>query len=219
MAGNGGVTAEVWNTLVGNGAFVDAYQGLVFFHTGTASAHNNYFPWVRYLGVADTGRPILFDSAGKSLDQAGGQVFNNFIEAYNNRCVRTRQVNNVIVHDNRFAHVASSTVEPCIMMGGNGDYAEKIDGNLVSQNIFTQAGGTSIEAAESYGLTADSNVFLCDSNCSSGILAASWIAEGSNGLTFAISEASRSANCKVTLSLAAAPSTTSNLASAVYANV
>jgi Putative Ig domain len=217
--GNAGVTIEAWNNLVPNNAYVDANQGIVFYHTGPASVHNNYFPWVRYEGTGDTGRPILLDAAGKAFDQAGGEVFNNLIEAYNNRCVRTRQVNHVFVHDNRFEHVQSTTVDPCIMMGGNGDYSEKIDGNVVSNNTFTHAGGTSIEAAESYGLVADGNTFVCESNCSSGTLGAAWIAEGNNGLTFKINSASRTAGCVVTLNLAASPSTTSVLAGTVYVNV
>jgi hypothetical protein len=105
------------------------------------------------------------------------------------------------------------------MMGGNGDYAEKLDGNVISHNTFTQAGGASIEAAEAYGVVADSNTFLCDSNCSSGILAAAWIAEGANGLTFAIKNATRTPDCVVTLNLAASPSTTSVLAHLVFVNV
>lgn len=217
--GGGGASFEAWNNFIPNNAYVDANQGIVFYHTGPASAHNNYFPWVTHQGTGDTGRPILFDSAGKAFDQAGGQVFDNLIKAYNNRCVRTRQVNNVLVHDNRFEHVESSTVDPCIMMGGNGDYSEKLNGNIVSNNTFTQAGGTSIEAAESYGLVADSNTFLCEANCSSGKLAAAWIAEGGNGLTFAVKSASRTSGCVVTLDLAASPATTSVLTGTVYVNV
>lgn len=217
--GAGGGTVEAWSNSIPNNPYVDANQGIVFYHTGPASAHNNYFPWVAYKGTADTGRPILFDSAGKQFDQAGGQVFNNLIETYNNRCVRTRQVNNVLVHDNRFEHVESTIVDPCIMMGGNGDYSEKIDGNVVSNNTFVHAGGNSIEAAESYGLVAEANTFVCESNCSSGTLTAAWIAEGGNGLTYAISSASRTAACVVTLHLAYGPAATSVLNGSVYVNV
>lgn len=217
--GGGGASFEAWNNYIPNNAYVDANQGIVFFHTGSSSAHNNYFPWVAYQGTGDTGRPILFDSAGKPFDQAGGQVFNNLIEAYNNRCVRTRQVNNVLVHDNRFEHVRSSTVDPCIMMGGNGDYAEKLNGNIVSNNTFIQAGGTSIEAAESYGLVADSNRFSCESDCSSGMLGAAWLAEGNKGLTYEIKSASRTSACVVTLTLDSGPAATSVLNGAVYVNV
>jgi hypothetical protein len=105
------------------------------------------------------------------------------------------------------------------MMGGNGDYSEKLSGSIVSNNTFMHAGGTSIEAAESYGLVADGNTFLCESNCSSGTLTSAWIAEGTNGLTFAINSASRTAGCVVTLNLAASPSTTSVVANTVYVNV
>jgi hypothetical protein len=219
FTGNGGVTAEVWNSTLNNGAFVDAEQGIVFFHVGRSSAHHNYFPWRPYLGRADTGRQILFDCAGKGFCETGGNASNNLHEVYNHRAIRTRQVNKVVVTDSRFEHVQSPTVAPAIMMGGNGDYAEKIDGNRVSHNTFTQAGGTSIEAAESYGLVADSNTFLCDANCSAGILAASWVAEGANGLTFPVKSASRTPDCLVTLNLAVSPSTTSMLAHLVFVNV
>lgn len=220
LAANGGGSAEVWNTITNNGAFVDANQGIVFFHIAGGSAHNNYFPWVSYSGSSDTGRPILFDCSGKPFCQDGGSAFNNLIEAYNNRCVRTRQVNNVLIHDNRFEHVESVLAYPCISMGGNGDYAEKIDGNVVSHNTFLHAGGYDIGELEAYGSVADANTFLCDGigGCAGGSLVETQISEGTNGLTFAVSSATRTAQCAVTLVLSVAPVTTS-LITGLYVNI
>lgn len=223
-SGTGGVSVEAWNNVINNGAYTDANQGIVCFNTGNCTMHNNYAPWVTYSGTQDTGRPFLFDAAGKNFNQNGGQAFNNYVQVANNRCVRTRQVNNIGVHDNLFSSVQSTTVDPCIMMGGNGDYAEKISGNLVSQNTFTMAGGTAIEAAESYGLVANANTFTCLSNCSAGILGAAWLQEGGGqGLIFNINTATRTApgtgGCVVTLNLANGPSTTSQLNGVVYVNV
>jgi hypothetical protein len=81
-------------------------------------------------------------------------------------------------------------------MGGNGDYSEKLDKTVVSRNTFTMAGGNAIQAANAYGITADSNTFLCDSNCSSGRLAGAWIVDNN---VFPIQSATRDAQCLVTL--------------------
>lgn len=219
VSGAGAITAEEWNTITQNGPWTDADQGTVFFNMGISTAHNNYCQWVRYQGTSDPGRCFLFDAAGKKFNQNGGQIFNNQIEVYNNRGVRTRQVNNVQIHDNRLEHIQSSITTPAIMMGGNGDYAEKIDKSTVKNNTFTHAGGVSIQASESYGLVADGNRWVCESNCSSGELATAWIAEGSNGLTFKINSAVRDSTCLVTLTLAATPASTSMLNGQVYVNV
>lgn len=221
FAGNGGVTTEAWNLNIGNGnGYIDAHQGIVFFHTGVSNAHNNYFPWVTYHGTSDTGREILYDCAGKGFCNTGGLATNNQHEVYNNRAIRTRQVNDVIVSNSRFEHVASTVVDSAIMEGGNGDYAEKISGNQVNNNTFTMAGGNAIQAAESYGLTANANTFTCESNCSTGQLAYAWLAEGSNGLTFNIQSLTRTSACVVTMVFesGSSPTTTSPI-TGLYVNI
>lgn len=218
FAGAGGVTVDAWNNILNNGAMVDANQGIVCFNTGPCSMRNNYAPWVAYTGKSNTGRAFLFDSAGKDFNQAGGQVSGNYVAVFNNRAVRTRQVNNIIVRDNLFENIQSSTIESCIMMGGNGDYVEKIDGNRVEHNTFIMGGGTAIEAAESYGMIADGNTFTCGGNCSTGILAGAWLAEGENGLTYGIKSASRTPACVVTLNLNYSP-TTSSVITGKFVNV
>jgi hypothetical protein len=205
-SGTGTVTTEQWNNVVNNNAWVDAQQGIVNFRTGPASIHNNYFPWVTYSGAQDNGRAVLFDAAGKPFNQAGGSVYFNLFQIYNNRSMRTRQVNNVAFHDNRGEHVQGGTN---IHMGGNDDYAEKLDQTVISHNTFVMEGGTAMAIRSAYGVTADSNTFVCGSSCNAGNLAD---VDLDGNYVLNIVSASRTSACVVTLTANRGLSTTSSLA-------
>ena len=201
-----GNSLEIWNTLTACGGFVDACQGIVVFAVGSASIHNNSTAnWTRYVGKGDNGRAFLFDSAGKAFNLNCKSAFNNLIVPFNNRAFRTRQEGCVAIHDNLLKHVEGGST---IQEGLNDDYSEKLTGNTISNNTFSLAGGTGLYIAHAYGVVVDKNKFICESNCSSVVIAKAAVDED---LAFPITSANRTAACVVTLNLTRGPSTTSRM--------
>jgi len=95
-----------------------------------------------------------------------------------------------------------------IQEGLNDDYSEKLTGNTITNNTFSLAGGTGMYIAHAYGVVADKNRFICESNCSAAVIAKAAVDED---LTFPIASAKRTASCLVTLNVTRGPSTTSRV--------